>query len=1196
MKTDKKYSLLFLVLSFFFLGLSIYFNSGVFKNYLLHTNQLSIQKEIAEYNLEFDQVAQSFYNKSHLQFSDFTSYYDKSYTITYSEGNDLLFWSNKKFIPEEVVSRMDDEGEYIIPYSSAHFLIKIRNLNDGNLIFIKSLTDLEGRINLLKKTITEFSFTTEKLTSESFPVKIKDKTLSYVNIDQSNDLKASKPLTVTWILFLCSVLFFFITLYFELDDYISKIHKIIPVIIGVILLTFLVEFDPLNVFSQMEFFQSFIYGNEKLGNLAQLNIRLHLLALLLLLWYNQNVIPHRYKKYFPYWLTLFLFTVVLAIATWGLLYILRSIVLDSSEDIYVFYNINMNVAFLLIAMLLSGYIYFFFSLRLIRYVNKVSSTFQLRLIFTLAVVFLSSVFILIFFKFKYGVAYIIWLICYYLGLLFMLSKSNKIVSFTSIIFCILISSVIATITFRFYNVEKEEIKIDKIARQLAKDQDALDKYLIENMVDSLYQDEVLKDAANFFSLMPESGIIDRVKGIYLIDELENFQSQIKLHRNLDTIHFNSNEAVIKLIEDNYEEFQYQIIVPFTNEDSLHYALEIDLVRDKLENNNSFYSLYHQNKKIRAENILSPSYSYSIYDNGKLEYVKGSSFNFNPAEFEDLEVQKLKKVRRRNQTFYVYKSEIDRFFILSSIDKPLRNNFFISLAYIFTIIIYSYIFYILLISRFRLTNLEIFRKSIANRTQFFLMSSIYAVAAIIGIISVSSLRSEFNKNQLRDHEIYLENVYSKFSFEDESKTNFERRLHFIDYLKENYQESLKDFHFFDEKGNIIYSNNATLFTDHIWPPKVNPVILSTFQQAPRIFATVDESVLDIHYKGYYLALRNNNQELEGILYVPAFDIFFKNARQEQVFTTTLLSTFAIVLFLISFVMLFFVHSFTELLKRIRERLSKVEIGKEQEELEWKNDDEIGLLVREYNNMVKKLDENAVMLARTERESAWRDMARQIAHEIKNPLTPMKLSIQHLKRTLSDKDIQENSQAVKTLDTLVSQINHLSNIANDFSSVSKMNLPSYQVVDIKEVLNEIVRIFQHNEKYEFKVVNQLNGQKEDEELIYADKTMLNRVFTNLMKNSVQALREDQQGKIEFRLSEDIDEYIISVVDNGKGIPIENRAKIFTPNFTTKKKGTGIGLMMSKKIIDFHDGKISFESKKDEGTTFTVRIPKYKKNEEQ
>ena len=157
---------------------------------------------------------------------------------------------------------------------------------------------------------------------------------------------------------------------------------------------------------------------------------------------------------------------------------------------------------------------------------------------------------------------------------------------------------------------------------------------------------------------------------------------------------------------------------------------------------------------------------------------------------------------------------------------------------------------------------------------------------------------------------------------------------------------------------------------------------------------------------------------------------------------------------------------------------------------------------------------------------------------------------------------------------------------------MSLPEFREVDLRELLSQINSMFKHNEEYEYKSYDLTNGEAV---LIHADATMINRVFTNLLKNSVQSLDKKENGEIELTLSEGTDYYLVKVADNGRGIPLEHRAKIFTPFFTTKKSGTGIGLMMSKKIIDLHKGKIWFESGKGKGTIFHVRLPKTTKNED-
>jgi nitrogen fixation/metabolism regulation signal transduction histidine kinase len=265
------------------------------------------------------------------------------------------------------------------------------------------------------------------------------------------------------------------------------------------------------------------------------------------------------------------------------------------------------------------------------------------------------------------------------------------------------------------------------------------------------------------------------------------------------------------------------------------------------------------------------------------------------------------------------------------------------------------------------------------------------------------------------------------------------------------------------------------------------------------------------------------------------------------------------------------------------MQEVNLGKHNQEITWGRRDEIGGLVMEYNKMVKKLDDSAVALAKTEREGAWREMARQVAHEIKNPLTPMKLSIQYLQKAIDNNapNVKELSSSVAN--TLIEQIEHLSKIAAEFSQFANIGNTRNEDVDLHELLNSLVSLHSMHENIE------IDWKPLDEPVqIYADKTQLNRLFTNLLQNAIEAIPDTRNGVIVINEQKEDHSIKISIQDNGGGIPLEMRSKIFTPNFTTKTSGTGLGLAMSKGIVEQSHGEIWFETIEGKGTTFFITFP--------
>jgi nitrogen fixation/metabolism regulation signal transduction histidine kinase len=255
------------------------------------------------------------------------------------------------------------------------------------------------------------------------------------------------------------------------------------------------------------------------------------------------------------------------------------------------------------------------------------------------------------------------------------------------------------------------------------------------------------------------------------------------------------------------------------------------------------------------------------------------------------------------------------------------------------------------------------------------------------------------------------------------------------------------------------------------------------------------------------------------------------------------------------------------------------------LHWPHRDELGLLVKEYNAMIIKVEDMASKLASTEREAAWRELALQVAHEIKNPLTPMKLNIQYLQKAIKTEHADMGPLTVKLTDSLIEQIENMNVIATEFAHFAKMPDAQPECLHVSDMLHSIVALFQKNEEIKIELM-----EDSTDLCVLMDKGYFLRIFTNLIKNAIQAIPDDESGQISIRIRRNNHKVEIRVADNGSGIPEAMQKKLFTPYFTTKSSGTGIGLAMSKNMIELSNGKIWFETQAGKGTTFFVSLPNY------
>jgi nitrogen fixation/metabolism regulation signal transduction histidine kinase len=300
---------------------------------------------------------------------------------------------------------------------------------------------------------------------------------------------------------------------------------------------------------------------------------------------------------------------------------------------------------------------------------------------------------------------------------------------------------------------------------------------------------------------------------------------------------------------------------------------------------------------------------------------------------------------------------------------------------------------------------------------------------------------------------------------------------------------------------------------------------------------------------------------------------------------LLNFYIVIIMLTILVSVIMGNQITKPLLMLQEKFKNIKLGARNEPVHYNSRDELGGLVKEYNRAIEELARSANQLARSERESAWREMAKQIAHEINNPLTPMKLSVQHLKRAYDNKSERFDEYMEKISSSLVEQIDTLSAIASEFSNFAKMPTAHNECIDLIAQINAVLPLFAvGGNRQTFRT--DFHGL--ESAIIFADREQISRVFINLLKNALQAIPKGRKAEIDIDVLKINHIFWIRVKDNGTGIPEEMHEKIFRPNFTSKSSGMGVGLSIVRNIIESANGTINFKTKQDEGTMFIISLP--------
>lgn len=390
--------------------------------------------------------------------------------------------------------------------------------------------------------------------------------------------------------------------------------------------------------------------------------------------------------------------------------------------------------------------------------------------------------------------------------------------------------------------------------------------------------------------------------------------------------------------------------------------------------------------------------------------------------------------------------------------------------------------------------------------------------------------------------------------------------------------------YDLDGNFIRSSRGQFSVDAPTPP-VQPFILKAIRGSSDKryieLKTIDEG----KFRSSYTYIKDLKFKPLGIVCLPHIkdDGFYDDELKS--FLIRLLQVYGVML-LIAIILAYFLSNYiTKTLQEISRKITQTNLNKKNEKIEVKEASrEINLVIDAYNEMVDKLEESATQLAQSQREEAWREMAKQVAHEIKNPLTPMRLTVQSFQRKFDPNDPNIKQKLNDYSQTLIQQIDIMSSVASAFSNFASMPAQQNESLNVVNTVDLALDIF--NENYiEF-------HSSEKEIFTLMDRTQLIRVITNLVKNAIQSIDENNPNpKVIVTIEKQNDDILISVEDNGKGISIENKNRIFEPKFTTKTSGMGLGLGIIKNIIESYKGKIWFETEIGKGTTFYVKFPVYK-----
>ena len=482
----------------------------------------------------------------------------------------------------------------------------------------------------------------------------------------------------------------------------------------------------------------------------------------------------------------------------------------------------------------------------------------------------------------------------------------------------------------------------------------------------------------------------------------------------------------------------------------------------------------------------------------------------------------------------------------------------------------------------------YKSSLRNRIFFSMILLIILASVLIAVVTIYQYREEakdYHKERLERKEA---NIKKHINYVLE-ETTFPLETDKIPLIFKQEIFEIKKIHnlelfFYDLEGNLLISSESHIVKDPRYQ-KMSDTALQTLRFSPEKQYVIQFEENGQQYQSSYTYITDISFKPLAILNLPYIeddDFINKELRENLV----RLGFAYFVMLLIAIALAYFLSKYiTRSLNTVSEKITETRLNKRNKRIEIEGStEEISNLVNAYNGMIDELESSAAQLAASEREAAWREMAKQVAHEIKNPLTPMRLTVQSFQRKFDSDDPNIDSKIEEYSNTLIQQIDTMSNIASAFSSYADMPAQQNETLNVVKITKLALDIFNENHIYFF--------AKEKQIIATLDRTQLIRIITNLVKNSLYAIeqRKPETPLVEVSVFTQEDAICITVSDNGVGISEEHKSKVFEPKFTTKTSGMGLGLAMVKNIVETYHGKISFTSEENKGTVFTVRFPKH------
>ncbi|WP_461788602.1 sensor histidine kinase [Pedobacter sp.] len=819
----------------------------------------------------------------------------------------------------------------------------------------------------------------------------------------------------------------------------------------------------------------------------------------------------------------------------------------------------------------------------------------------------------------YTVFYLIYaLLIFMIGYNVKVQKQGFSISVMAVVFLCMAS--ITSIKYIKFEDIKERNTRAGIARKLMYDDDpkvlnaieVLEQGLtLDSQVVSYFKQPMLTPTSNFQNYIVKNyldGYLSRFE--YKIFEYGLDDKSLKLAEGLPIAKYKNlvKYGAVKAPQGDYfyrvnDTFGFQNyfgLIPIFDGDNLLGTMVVELISRPYDYNSFFPDLLIDGK-LKSDEDLS-KYSLAFYKGNQLFGQSGKYvYPMINTEFKG-ERDNITFVNERqdgaNFSHAVYKPLSNRLIIISieKVDFTVRLatlSFFFLIFIIFGLISYMVTWLAINISDSRggLFNINRYLMINANkilyktRIQLSIVLSVVATLVIVGWATFFNIKHQYleqQNEQVREKIRKIQLGYEKqISLPGTISNDSESQFEFNQFADVNGVY----LNLYDIDGNLYLTSLPKLYDLGIIARKMGPMAYMRLAvQQKSEFINPIEKIGEFTYAAAYAPIRNSNNQTVGYISIP----YYANEEDYQakigLFINTLINIYALVFVLIGVLAVFLANQITSPLTFIQENIRRTKFGQTNQPIVWHRADEIGVLIKEYNKMIAELEISANKLARSERESAWREMAKQVAHEIKNPLTPLKLGVQLLEKSWKEQDPNFEKKFASFNKSFVEQIDSLATIASEFSNFAKMPDTKLEHIQLLPIIEQAREVFSSMDHVEIHVLNRATK----EIIVLGDKDQLLRSFNNLFKNAIEAADGKDKCVIKVHLANDEQQAFVEVEDNGKGIDPSLQGNIFRANFTTKSSGTGLGLAFVKQAIENAGGKVEFTSVLNNGTIFYLTFP--------